>query len=221
VVWTAPNASELEQSLLLSTDGGSSFQSIAEHVSPAAQSYSLLLPRLATTKARIRLVAVDPGSHNFIFAGSRADFSIGVNVNSAVEVGFVASEKLDVNWSDTSFDDPNSTASGSSRFAVDLRITNKGSIPIANPFIRVDDLTRNILLNRDARSSWQVGARMSIDAGSDNVLSPGETANAHLVLGLTKSKKFTLSVSLYGVPIGGSINAGDSVNVYSGKPKNR
>jgi hypothetical protein len=62
---------------------------------------------------------------------------------------------------------------------------------------------------------------MSIDAGPDNALSPGETVEAHLVLGLTKAKKFSFTAGLYGVPLGGTINPADAVSVWSGKPKTR
>lgn len=221
VVWTAPNASEDEQTLLLSTDGGFSFQPLTEHVPPSAQSFSVFLPNVSTARARIRLLAVDPASHSFIFAASRADFSIGLNVGSAADIQFVSSERMDLNWTDTSFEDPTDTESGSSRFAINLRITNQGSVPIINPFLRVEELNRNIVLTRDPRSGWAGGARLSIDAGSDNVLSPGETADARLVIGLLKAKKFSMSVALYGVPSQGSISPGDPVKVWSGKPKNR
>lgn len=221
IVWTAPNAAGADQSLLLSTDGGFSYTTLVETVAPNAQSYNLIVPKIATTRGRLRLVALDPATHNFIFAASRADFSIGLNVGSAADISFVSSERMDLNWSDTSFDDPNVTASGTSRFTVSLRITNHGAVPILNPFLRVEELTRNVLLTRDPRSSWAVGARLSIDAGTDNVLSPGETADARLVVGLTKAKKFVLSVSLYGVASGGTISPADAVNVWSGKPKNR
>lgn len=221
VVWTAPNAPGSDQSLLLSTDGGFSFRTLSETVPPAAQRFEVTIPQLSTTRGRIRLVALDPASRNFIFAGSQADFSIGINVGSAVEITFASSERMDLNWSDTSVDDPTNTLSGATRFAINLRITNQGSLPIVNPFLRVEELTRNILLTRDPRSGWAGGARMSIDAGPDNMLSPGETVEAHLVLGLTKAKKFSFTAGLYGVPLGGTINPADAVSVWSGKPKTR
>jgi hypothetical protein len=220
-VWTAPNAPGSDQSLLLSTDGGFSFRTLSETVPPTAQRFEVTIPQLSTTRGRIRLVALDPASRNFIFAGSQADFSIGTNVGSAVEITFASSERMDLNWSDTSVDDPTNTLSGATRFAINLRITNQGSLPIVNPFLRVEELTRNILLTRDPRSGWAGGARMSIDAGPDNTLSPGETVEAHLVLGLTKAKKFSFTAGLYGVPLGGTINPADAVSVWSGKPKNR
>jgi hypothetical protein len=221
VVWTAPNAPDSNQLLLLSTDGGGSFAPLSESVPPAAQRFEVALPQVATTRARIRLVAVDPSSRNFIFAGSQADFTIGNNVGSAVDISFVSSERMDLNWSDTSIDDPNNTVSGASRLLINLKITNRGNVPILNPFLRVDELTRYVLLTRDPRSGWAQGARLSVDAGPDNTLSPGETADAHLVIGLTKSKKFFLSVGLYGVPSGGTIIPGSAVQVWSGKPKTK
>ncbi|HSB09671.1 MAG TPA: M14 family metallopeptidase [Blastocatellia bacterium] len=221
IVWTAPNAAGADQSLLLSTDGGFSFKPLVENVPSNAQSYNVIVPQVSTTRGRIRLVAVDPATHSFIFAGSRADFTIGLNVGSAVDINFVSSERMDSSWSDTSFDDPTVTLNGASRFIVNLRIANRGIVPIANPFLRVAQLTRNVLLTRDPRSSWATGARLSVDAGSDNILSPGETADARLVVGLTKPKKFFLSVALYGVASGGTIAPADAVNVWSGKPKNR
>jgi carboxypeptidase T len=221
VVWTAPNAPDSDQSLLLSTDGGFSFRALSESIPPAAQRFDVTIPQGSTTRGRIRLVAIDPASRNFIFAGSQADFSIGTNVGSAVDIGFASSERMDLNWTDTSIDDPSNTLSGASRFAINLRITNRGSIPIVNPFLRVEELTRYVLLTRDPRSGWAAGARLSVDAGSDNTLSPGETVETRLVIGLTKGKKFSLSAALYGVPSGGTIDPADAVSVWTGKPKTR
>jgi hypothetical protein len=59
-----------------------------------------------------------------------------------------------------------------------------------------------------------------VDAGSDNTLSPGETVDARLVVGLLAAKKFFLSVEMYGVP-GEPIIPASAVNVWSGKPRTR
>jgi hypothetical protein len=160
-------------------------------------------------------------THNLLVATSQADFSICSNVGSNVDISFVASEKMDLNWTDTSSDDPPSTTSGASRLLIDVKITNRGSIPILNPFLRVGELTRNVLLTRDPQTKSAEGARQTIDAGSDNTLSPGETATARLAIGVVKPKSFSLSVSLYGVASSGTIASADSVNVWTGKPRTR
>ncbi|MEK6322179.1 MAG: M14 family metallopeptidase [Acidobacteriota bacterium] len=221
VVWTAPNAPGFPQSLSLSTDGGESYGLLAGNIPSNAQRYEVTVPRVSTTRARIRLLAVDPLSQNFLFAASQADFSIGLNVGSNVDISFVSSERLDLGWSDTASGEPPSTANGATRLNVNLKITNRGSTPIFNPFLRVAELSRNVLLTRDPQSRWTEGARQTIDAGSDNALSPGETVEARLVIGLITPKKFFLSVEMYGVSSGGTINPADAVNVWSGKPKTR
>ncbi|MFY9574151.1 MAG: M14 family zinc carboxypeptidase [Blastocatellia bacterium] len=221
VVWTAPNAPGSSQTLSLSTDGGASFGPLAQNIPSDAQRYEIPIPRVATTRGRIRLLAVDPGSHNLLFAASQADFSIGLNVGSNVDISFVSSERVDLNWSDTSTDNPPNTASGGSRLTINLRITNRGNTAILNPFLRVAELSRNKLLTRDPKSRWAEGARQSIDAGTDNVLSPGETAEARLALGLVNFKKFFFSVELYGVPSNGTIIPASAVTIWTGKPKTR
>jgi hypothetical protein len=99
-------------------------------------------------------------------------------------------------------------------------LTNKGSVPLANPFLRVDELNRgNVLLTRDAKSKATAGARLSLDVGGDNLLTSGETAKARLVIGLVSKKKFNLSVQLYGVAQGGTVIPSSAVKIWSGKPK--
>jgi hypothetical protein len=221
VVWTAPNAPGFSQSLSLSTDGGASYGLLVGDIPSDAQRYEVTIPQVSTTRARLRLLAIDPLSHNFLFAASDADFSIGLNVGSNVDISFVSSEKLDVGWSDTAAGDPPSTASGALRLNIDLKIINRGSTAIINPFLRVAELSRNVLLTRDPQSRWTEGARQTLDAGPDNAISPGETVNARLVIGLITAKKFFLSVEMYGVASGGAIDPGDAVNVWSGKPRTR
>jgi hypothetical protein len=101
ITWTAPNAPGYAQSLSLSTDGGFSFAPLAENIPSDAQRYRVSMPRVATARGRILLLATEPVSHNFMVAVSQADFSIGLNVGSNVDVSFVSSEKVDLNWSDT------------------------------------------------------------------------------------------------------------------------
>ncbi len=220
ITWTAPNAPGFAQSLSLSTDGGVSFALLAENIPSDAQRYRVTMPRVATARGRILLLAVEPVSRNFMVAVSQADFSIGLNVGSIVDISFVSSEKVDLNWSDMSSDEPPSTANGASRLIVNLRIANKGNTPIVNPFLRVAEMNRHVLLTRDPKSRWTEGARLNIDAGSDDTLSPGETVDARLVVGLVNPKKFFLSVEIYGVP-GEPIIPANAVTVWTGKPKTR
>ncbi len=220
IAWTAPNAPGFPQYLSLSTDGGFSFAALAENIPSDAQRYRVTLPLVATTRGRIGLLAVEPLTHNTMVATSVADFSIGLNVGSNVDVSFISSEKVDLNWSDTSPDEPPTTASGASRLIVNLLITNHGNTPIMSPFLRVAEMTRHILLTREPKSNWTEGARLNVDAGSDNTLSPGEAVAARLVVGLVNPKKFSLSVSIFGVPAEPVVPA-SAVEVWRGKPKTR
>lgn len=221
-VWNAPSAPGFPQMLTLSTDGGLSFSTFASNIPPEVQRYTIRIPQLSTTQGRVRLVSNDTGpTHNLLIATSQADFSICSNVGSNADISFVSSERLDVNWSDTSPGDSPHSASGALRLMIEVRITNQGDVPILNPFLRVSELTRNVLLTRDPRTEWAEGARQTIDAGSDNTLSPGETVTARLAIGITKPKFFTLSVGLYGVASGGTITPSSAVNIWNGKPKTR
>ena len=168
ITWTAPNAPGFAQSLSLSTDGGVSFASLAENIPSNAQSYRVTMPKLATARGRIQLLATEPVRNNFMVAMSQGDFSIGTNVGSQVDITFLSSERVDLNWSDTSSDEPPNTASGPSRLIVNVRITNRGSIPIVSPFLRVAEMNRQVLLTRDPKSRWTVGARkaQSVQAAS-------------------------------------------------------
>ena len=221
VAWTAPSAAGSAQSLSISSDGGVSFGPLVNNIPSDAQRFSVTIPRISTTRARLRLLVVEPVFHSSLFAMSQADFTIGSNVGSNVDISFVSSERMDLNWTDTSSDEPPSTASGPSRLIVNLQVTNRGTTPILNPFLRVAELSRNVLLTRDAKSSWTVGARQTIDSGSDNVLSPGETSDVRLVVGLVNNKKFSLSVEMYGVASVGTIGPSNAINVWSGKPRTR
>jgi murein tripeptide amidase MpaA len=220
ISWTSPTSPGFSPSLSLSTDSGISFSPLADNIPWDAQRFRVTMPGIATTRGRIRLLAVEPINHNFMATISLEDFSIGVNVGSNVDVGFVSSEKIDLNWVDMSTDEPPSTASGASRLIINLTVKNHGSIPIASPFLRVAEMNRHVLLTRDPKSRWTEGARVYIDAGSDNILSPGETVSARLVVGLVNAKKFFLTVNVYGVPDQPIVPA-SAADVWSGKPKSR
>lgn len=222
VTWTVPKESgfhPVRQELYLSTDGGANYERIVEDIPGNVEKYLLTLPKVSTTRARIRMLAIEGSVGNSLVGDSQADFTIGSNVGSGVEISFVSSEKISLNWSDTSSDEP---VSGSLRFVVNVSLTNRGSTPIANPFLRVADLNRgNILLNRDPKTTPSAGARLSIDVGTDNILSPGETVQTRLLVGLVSKKKFNLSIELYGVAVGGTIIPSSPTRVWSNKPKNR
>ena len=220
ITWTAPNAPGFPQQLSLSTDGGSSFTPLAENIPSDAQRFRVKMPRVATARGRILLLATEPINRNFLIAVSQADFSIGLNVGSNVDVSFVSSEKVDLNWSDTLTSEPPSTASGASRLIVNVKVANRGNTPIVNPFLRVAEMNRHVLLTRDPKSNWTEGARFYVDAGSDNTLSPGESVDARLVIGLVKQKKFFMSVEIYGVP-GEPVIPANAVTVWTGKPRVR
>jgi len=78
-----------------------------------------------------------------------------------------------------------------------------------------------VLLSRDAKSKLTIGALQSIDAGGDDLLSPGETAQARMEIGLVIHKKFVMWVNLCGVPVDGTIHPASSVRIWKGKPKNK
>ncbi|MEK6299362.1 MAG: M14 family metallopeptidase [Acidobacteriota bacterium] len=225
VAWTIPKDSgfvPVRQDLLLSTDGGASFAHVATGLPGAVEKFPIVLPAVATTRARVRVLAIEGSLGSALVGDGLFDFTIGANLGSAVDISFVSSEKVSQSWADPPSEDVPDGSSGSLRFVVNLRLTNHVSATILNPFLRIDELTRsNVLLTRDPGSRSIVGALQKIEAGGDNALAAGESVQIRLVLGLVKKKKFNLSVMLFGVPLSGSISPGSPVAVWSGKPKTR
>lgn len=222
VAWTVPRESgftPVRQEIYLSTDSGTHYDLIVEGLPGDVDKYLLTLPKVSTTQARIRILAIEGSFGNALVGDNQADFTIGANVGSGVDIKLLSSEKISQNWSDTASDNP---ASGALRFVVNISLTNRGSVPIAKPFLRVADLNRgHVLLNRDPKTAPSIDARMSVDVGEDNILAPGETAQARLLLGLVSKKKFSLSLEIYGVAVAGTINPSSSTKIWSTKPKNR
>lgn len=223
VAWTVPKNLGLtivRQELLLSTDGGASFERWVSDIAPHLEKFQVAVPRINTTQARVRVLVQEASVGNVLFGDSQINFTIGSNVGAGVDVSVLSSERLDDTWSDTPLEEFGAPSSGGQRLVINLRLTNRSSVPIAHPFLQVADLTRgNVLLTRDNKSSPRGGARLSIDAGSDSILSPGETVQLRLQLGLVVKKKFNLDVDIFGVPIGGSINSADSRRIWKGKPR--
>lgn len=214
VAWTTPRDGGFvpaQQEIWWSTDGGFFFSPLVTVPGTAAK-HSFFLPRASTSQALFRVFA--RGSFT-IFGDTPGFFTIGDNVGSAIEYAFLSSELLDQTWAE-----PDGSASGPLRLVVNVRMTNRGSVPIVNPFLRVAELTKNnVLLSRDVGSSPGFAARQSIGAGGDDTLSPGESVTVQVLLGLRKKKKFNLSVDTYGVASGGSISSGQPVSIWFGKAR--
>jgi carboxypeptidase T len=222
VTWTVPKQMGLkpiEQALLLSTDGGASYERIVEALAGDVEKYRMTLPQASTTRARIRVIAAVNDIGGLLMGDSHTDFTIGANVGGGIDVRFISSEKVGGDWADTPGEESQS-ASGASRLVVNVEITNKGATAIANPFLRVGDITRgNVLLSRDPKSSPAAGAHQTVETGDDNLLSPGETVRARLVVGLVSKKKFNLGIEFYGVAVEGHIIPSSPFYVWRGKPK--
>jgi carboxypeptidase T len=220
VAWTLPRQvgfQPVRQELYLSTDSGASFSLLTDNIAGNVEKYSLKVPMIATTTARLRLLAIEGSFGNAIYGDSRADFTIGANVGAAVEIRVVSSEKQVVNWTDSS---ANQTASGALRLVINLRITNHGDAAIVSPFVRIANLSRShVLLTREPQTQPGVGARQAFDVGEDGQLAPGESADVRLIMGLVSKKKFSMSVDLYGV--GDAIAPASATTVWTGKPRNQ
>ena len=179
VSWTIPKDSGVtlsRQDLLLSTDGGASFAPLVEGLSGATEKHSVILPAVATTRARVRVFAIESILGNALVGDGLSDFTIGANLGSAAEVTFVSSEKVSQNWTDPSSEDVPAGTNGALRLIVNLKLLNRGSVTILNPFVRIAALTRgNVLLTCDPGSRSIEGALQTIDAGEDNALAPGES----------------------------------------------
>jgi carboxypeptidase T len=224
VRWTLPSGSgfiPVEQQIWLSTDGGLNFAPITDPMYGNLDKAEITLPRLATTRARIRVGSREGVFGNTLFGDSLTDFTIAMNVGAGVSWAFVSSELVTQNWSDAAVGDL-PPATGPLRLAITLNVTNRGQTAIASPFLRVADINRsNVLLTRDRLSNASAGARQSFDAAGDNILSPGETAQTRLIVGLTGKKKFDLSVELFGVPTDGTIAPASGFKAWKGKPRSK
>jgi hypothetical protein len=76
---------------------------------------------------------------------------------------------------------------------------NSSSTPIDTPQFVVTTLSNgNLLLDADLPPGT-VGSRLTGHAGSDGILSPGESLTASFVIGLQQRKAFTFFVNLLGV----------------------
>jgi hypothetical protein len=210
-----------DEEIWLSTDSGVSHFRIADGIPGSANSYTVVLPSVATSQARIRVLVQDAATGNFTFGDSPANFAIGQNVGSGMVVAFVSSNLLEESWSDSPTPGHGSSASGSSQLAITLNLTNTGSVAIATPFLGVDSLTRNVLLSREPESNQAVGARQPIDVGSSQILPPGGSVQVVVKVGLMNRKKFNLGVSAFGVPIGGAVTPGSATTIWQGKPRNQ
>jgi hypothetical protein len=222
VSWTVGSGggfNPVDEEIWLSTDSGVSHFQIAAGIPGSANSYTVVLPSVATSQARIRVLVQDAATGNFTFGDNPANFTIGQNVGSGVSIAVVSSSLLEESWSDSPAPGHGSRASGTSQLAITLNLTNTGSVAIATPFLGVDALTRNVLLSREPDSNQAVGARQPVDAGSSQILLPGQSVQVVVILGLTNRKKFSLAVSVLGAPIGGSVQAGSSTTIWQGKPR--
>ena len=222
--WTVPkdtNFIPVQQDVRLSTDSGSTFAVIG-NVGGNVERAQVTLPNIATTTARVRIFAREGIHGNTIYGDSHADFTIGKNVGAGVEIAFVSAVRSEQNWTDAPADNPEAPLAGSLRLTLTVKITNRSSVAIANPFLRLAELSRdNVLLSRDRKSKQHAGAHQSLDVGSDNLLTPGESIEVRLVVGAYNQKKFFMSTYLYGVPSGGSITPAEPVEIWRGKLKSR
>lgn len=223
VAWTVPKnlgLSIVRQELLLSTDGGASFEKWVPDLAPHLEKFQIAMPKITTTQARVRVLVQEASVGNVLFGDSQINFTIGSNVGAGVDLSVLSSERLDESWTDTPQEEFGAPSSGAQRLVINLSLTNRSSVAIAHPFLQVADVTRgNVLLTRDSKSGPRGGARQSIDAGSDSILSPGETVQVRLQLGIVIKKKFNLYVDIFGVPVNGSISPADSLRIWKGKPR--
>jgi hypothetical protein len=225
VTWRVPRQPGFvpsHQELKLSLDGGLNFSTFANDLGGDLEKLLVLLPQVTTTRARLRVVATESTVGNFIFGDNEADFTIGANVGSGVEISFASSERVDLSWTEAPTDENPSGINGTSRLILNLNVTNRSGVPVQNPFLVIDKLTgSHVLLSRDRSSAQRVSARQSFVAGGDNILSSGETTQLQMTIGLVDRKKVTVAVEVFGVPVGGTIGPAPSVRVWKGKPKNK
>ncbi|HLG16990.1 MAG TPA: M14 family metallopeptidase [Blastocatellia bacterium] len=217
--WTVPSGSGLvptSYDLLVSTDAGFSFRPIVEGVPGTADKLTITLPAVASTRARLGVLGRQTGFGSTMFGSSPGNFTIGANVGGEVNIDFASSQRVDQNWSDAD------GSSGPVRLAINITLTNRGSGTLANPFLRVAGISSgSVILSRDAKSNAGAGARQSLVAGDDNLISPGEAVQARVLVGLTGTKKIKVSVELWGVAVDGTAFGASPIRIWRGKPKSK
>ena len=111
MAWILPKgAGSSRWTELLLPDGGASFAPLAAELPGALEQLPITLPAVVTTRARIRVLAIEGSVGTAVLGDGLSDFTIGANVGSAIDISFVSSEKVSQNWVDTSspvpFEDP-------------------------------------------------------------------------------------------------------------------
>ena len=220
VAWTVPTDPRFvpaQQEIWLSTDGGFLFAPIVTGIPPTVDRRLVVLPRASSTSAIIRVFT---RGVNVTFGDSEGTFTIGSEVGSGLVLDLVSSQLVEQGWSDQS--SGIGAMSGPAKLVIDITATNRSSVPIANPFLRVAEITRNnILLSRASNSLPGPAARQDIDAGTDGILAPGRSVPVRLIVGLVKMKKFNLTAEAYGVAIGGQLNSAGPQPIWQGRPRNQ
>ena len=68
---------------------------VSSRTYPARREVLVVLPRIATTRARVRVLAREGTVGNALFGDSQINFTIAWNVGSGAEISFVSSERVD------------------------------------------------------------------------------------------------------------------------------
>jgi hypothetical protein len=79
--------------------------------------------------------------------------------------------------------------------------TNTSTLPIRKPFYEVVEISGgNVLINADSGPGG-AGATLTLDVGSDQQLTPGESVETEFRIGLQTLNPFTFLVDVMGEPV--------------------